>query len=100
MDYNYSKEELDIIENIENDKYVSIKNLDKAKDDYSKYAKNTCENNKNINIQISERDLNSLQMKAMEEGIPYQSFITGLLHKYINGRLIDINTKKSIQLEQ
>ncbi len=66
---------------------------------YSKYAKNTCENNRNINIQISKRDFNSLQMKAMEEGIPYQSFITGLLHKYINGRLIDINIKKTIPIE-
>ncbi len=100
MDYNYSKDELDVLENIENGNYVSIQNLENAKDEYSQYAKNTYENNRNISIQISERDLNSLQMQALEEGIPYQTFITSLLHKYINGRLIDVNVKKKIYYEQ
>jgi hypothetical protein len=40
---------------------------------------------------MSERDLKELQKKALEERIPYQTLISSLLHKYINGRLIDIN---------
>ncbi len=90
----YSKEDLEHIENIESGKYVSVKNLDSLKEEYAKYAINTSEANKNISIAISERDLASLQMRAMEEGLPYQTFISSLLHKYINGRLVDVGVER------
>ncbi len=94
MKHNYSEEELKILEDIEDGKYISIENLEEAKNKYSQYAFNTCKINKNVNIKISERDFNSLQVKAMEEGIPYQTFISSLLHKYISGRLVDVNMVK------
>ena len=42
---------------------------------------------KRINIRMSERDLKKIQAKAIEEGIPYQSLISMLIHKYNEGKL-------------
>lgn len=55
--------------------------------DYQAIAANTLKKNKNINIRISENDLSALQRKAVREGIPYQTLIGSILHKYINGFL-------------
>jgi predicted DNA binding CopG/RHH family protein len=44
---------------------------------------------KNINIRISQYDLANLKRKAEAEGIPYQTLITSILHKYITDKLID-----------
>jgi predicted DNA binding CopG/RHH family protein len=44
---------------------------------------------KNINIRISEDDLSRLKRKAEEEGMPYQTLISSVLHKYIAERLVD-----------
>jgi predicted DNA binding CopG/RHH family protein len=54
---------------------------------------------KNINIRISEPDLTSLKKKAEEEGVPYQTLISSVLHKYITDRLVDEKEiLKSLQL--
>jgi predicted DNA binding CopG/RHH family protein len=89
MKDNITKEEIDIIKDIESGKAVSVKDLEKEKKKYSEYAANTMRKDKRVNIRISERDLESIQRKALEEGIPYQTLISSLLHKYINGRLVE-----------
>jgi len=54
---------------------------------------------KNINFRISEYDLAHLKRKAEEEGIPYQTLVSSVLHKYITGRLVDEKeVLKSLQL--
>ena len=54
---------------------------------------------KNINIRISEPDLTGLKKKAEEEGVPYQTLISSVLHKYITDRLVDEKEiLKSLQL--
>jgi len=42
-----------------------------------------------INIRLSSRDLCGLQKKAVAEGIPYQTLVTSILHKYVDGRLLE-----------
>lgn len=42
-----------------------------------------------MNIRISGEDLEALQKRAVEEGIPYQTLIASLLHKYVSGRLVE-----------
>jgi predicted DNA binding CopG/RHH family protein len=51
------------------------------------YARNTLQKNKRINIRLSERDLLGIQAKAVEEGLPYQTLISSILHKYLRGIL-------------
>jgi predicted DNA binding CopG/RHH family protein len=50
-------------------------------------AKVTTLKNQRINIRLSSNDLNGIQVRALEEGIPYQTLIASVLHKYVTGRL-------------
>ena len=52
-----------------------------------KAAKNTYAKKRQINIRLSEPVLKELQIKAMEEGIPYQTLISSILHKYVSGKI-------------
>jgi len=53
----------------------------------AKYAKNTLKKDQRISIRISKQDLIGIQSKAVDEGIPYQTLVTSLVHKYVTGHL-------------
>ena len=57
----------------------------KLQANYQEIASNTLKKNKKINIRISENDLSALQRKAAREGIPYQTLIGSVLHKFVSG---------------
>ena len=59
----------------------------KARTDYQTIAHNTMKKNRKINIRISENDLSALQRRAARDGIPYQTLIGSVLHKYASGFL-------------
>ena len=59
----------------------------KSHADYQTIARNTLKKNRKINIRISENDLFALQRRAAREGIPYQTLIGSVLHKYASGFL-------------
>jgi predicted DNA binding CopG/RHH family protein len=63
----------------------------------TKAAEETFKKDKRINIRISSRDLEALQRRALEEGLPYQSLVSSVLHKYVSGGLKDISANKSGQ---
>jgi predicted DNA binding CopG/RHH family protein len=44
---------------------------------------------KRVNIRLSSGDLNDIQVRALEEGVPYQTLIASVLHKYVTGRLTE-----------
>jgi predicted DNA binding CopG/RHH family protein len=75
------KEEQKILDDLEKGKLKSAPNLKERKQSLQKYAKNTLNKTKNINIRLSERDLHKLKAKAIEEGIPYQTLASSILHK-------------------
>ncbi len=59
----------------------------------------TMRKTKNINIRISQQDLESLRRSAEQEGIPYQTLISSVLHKYLAGRLVDeVSIRKSVEM--
>lgn len=58
-----------------------------TKTDFQAIARNTMIKNKKINIRISGNDLSALQRRAAREGIPYQTLIGSVLHKYVSGFL-------------
>lgn len=84
-----NKEEKELLDSFEKDEFKSISNLKSELKKHVEYAKATTRKDKRVNIRMSTRDLESIQKKALEEGIPYQTLISSLLHKYINGRLIE-----------
>lgn len=88
MNNNLNKEERNILESFENDEWQSVSDLDKRKSTLKRYAKNTLLKNKRVNIRITERDMTELRKRAVEEGLPYQTLISSILHKYINGSLV------------
>lgn len=58
----------------------------------SSAGENTFKKDKRINIRLSHHDLEGIQRKAAREGLPYQAMISGLIHKYIEGDLVDRNS--------
>lgn len=82
-------EEKELLESVENDEWRSIPDVESEVKRYQEYARATIRKDKRINIRISERDLLKLQQKALEEGLPYQTLIASILHKYVSGRLVE-----------
>lgn len=82
--YELDKEEQEILDSVERGEWKSVKNLAKAKKDATTAARNTLKKTRNINIRLTERDLQKLKSKAAREGIPYQTLAASLLHRYSN----------------
>ena len=58
-------------------------------------ARATAIKDKRVNIRLSSVDLLDIQAKALEEGMPYQTLIASVLHKYVTGRLAEDNKPSS-----
>lgn len=86
-DIKLNEEEKDILDSFEKGEWQPIKDREKEIDRYSSYAKATLKKDKRINIRISDKDLESIQNIAIEEGIPYQTLISSLIHKFVTGKL-------------
>ncbi len=83
------KYEEEILTSFERGEWHSVPNI---KDEIARYAASaaaTLTKDKRINIRLSSRDLEDVQTRAAEEGMPYQTLIASVLHKYVNGRLIE-----------
>ncbi|MDP3900814.1 MAG: antitoxin [bacterium] len=76
-----NKEEKEILEAFELDKLKRVKGVEKEKIRYQQYARQTLRKSRNINIRLSERDLQKIRALAAEKGLPYQTFISSLLHQ-------------------
>ncbi len=80
------KEEKELLNSVENDEWKTIPDFQKESKRYQDYAKATFKKDKRVNIRISERDLIKIQQRALQEGLPYQTLISSVLHKFISGR--------------
>lgn len=63
-------------------------------------ARNTLNKDKRINIRISSRDLSSLQRKANRYGMPYQTLISSVLHRYVSGDMDPIDSDAGVVNEK
>jgi predicted DNA binding CopG/RHH family protein len=75
------KEEREELEAIENGRYIEVENMKGELEKLQLAAKATLNKTKNINIRLSEQDLYRLKAKATEEGLPYQTLASSILHK-------------------
>lgn len=82
-------EEADLLSSYENEAWQPVDNLEVEKQRYQEYARTTFRKDRRVNIRISSKDLEALQKKALEEGIPYQTLIASILHKFVSGRLVE-----------
>ncbi|MBU1195497.1 MAG: antitoxin [Proteobacteria bacterium] len=81
------QEEKDLMDSIERDEWQPVKNFDQERNKVIEAARNTLKKDKRINLRLSQKDYHRIQIKAIEEGIPYQTLISSIVHKYLNGSL-------------
>ena len=82
-------EEKNILDSYERDEWKPVKNPMAEIRKLSEYAKNTLQKDKRINIRMSSKDLDQVQVIAAQEGIPYQTLISSIIHKYVSGYLLE-----------
>jgi predicted DNA binding CopG/RHH family protein len=83
--YDYSEEQL--IETIEAGQWNTVSNLEAMKARLRKAAAETGLKDYRINVRIAKRDVEALKTRALEQGIPYQTLVTSILHRYVTGSL-------------
>ena len=84
-----SPEEKELRDSFERGEWKPVRKIEDAALRYRGYARSTFEKDRRINIRISSRDLDGIKTRAIEEGIPYQTLISSVLHKYVSGRVIE-----------
>ena len=83
-----TKEEKDLLHSIERGEWrATTSKVELGK--YREAARQMMKKDARLNIRISFHDLGSLQKKAMEEGLPYQTFVSSILHKYVTGKMVE-----------
>jgi len=83
-------EEKDLLESIEKDEWKSIRNRNQLINELKETATNTMLKDQRMNIRIGKRDLDGIKERALEEGIPYQTLVASIIHKYVNGKLKEV----------
>lgn len=79
--FELDQEEQKLLREIERGEWKPVKNFAKRKKELMQIARNTLNKTRNINLRLSERDLQKLKAKAVREGIPYQTLASSILHK-------------------
>jgi predicted DNA binding CopG/RHH family protein len=82
--------EKDILESVERGEWKPVGGAKRERSRYARYAKATFRKDRRLNIRLSSKDLDAIQKRALAEGLPYQTLIASLLHKYAAGRLRDV----------
>jgi predicted DNA binding CopG/RHH family protein len=90
----HDQEELELMKSIETEGWVSVNNLEEEIIKAKKAAEATLKKSERMNIRISPNDLRRLKIKAMEEGMPYQTLVSSIIHKYLIGRLQEQREQK------
>jgi len=81
--------EKELEKSIDNNEWKTVGNHSEMKKQFKLAAKNTLLKDQRMNIRIAQRDLEGLKTKALEEGMPYQTLVSSVLHKYVTGKLIE-----------
>ncbi len=85
----YDDEELEILKAWEAGTLKPVSGVAKQLKAHQSAAETTFNKDQRLNIRISSRDLRNLQARALEEGVPYQTFAASLLHKFVSGHLVN-----------
>ncbi len=85
-------EERELLRSPDAGEWKPVKNMQAEMKRYASYAHHTLQKlrkTRRVNIRLTQRVLDGVQRRALEEGIPYQTLMTSILHKYVTGRLIE-----------
>ncbi|WP_031386435.1 antitoxin [Desulfonatronum thiodismutans] len=84
-----TREEQELLESVEKGEWKRVEGFEQEAARYREAARATMRKDKRVNIRMTERDFIHFQKAALREGLPYQTLISSILHKYINGRLVE-----------
>lgn len=87
--FKLNEEENDLLSSLESGEWNSVDNLEEEITSHQTSAKNTLKKDKRVNLRMSSKDLEAIKTFAVEEGLPYQTLMSSVLHKFITGRLVD-----------
>jgi len=87
-----NNEEKNILDSYEQDQWRPAKNRKREVKKLQQYARNTLQKDKRINIRMSSTDLDRVRVIATQQGIPYQTLISSIIHKYVSGYLKEKET--------
>ena len=87
--------EKEILEDLENGEFVPVTDLDEQMQMAKVAARNFMKRDNRVNVRISGADLNMIRRLAVQEGMPYQTLLASVIHKFVAGRLIDRNSVQS-----
>ena len=85
-------EERELLRSLDAGEWRPVKNMEneiKRIAGYARYTLQKLKKDRRVNIRLSPDDLRGMQVRAIEEGIPYQTLMASVLHKYVTGRLVE-----------
>jgi predicted DNA binding CopG/RHH family protein len=83
------EEEKALAESFERGEWRSVRNPRREMQELRDAARNTVQKDARINIRLSSKDLGDVQVIAAREGIPYQTLLSSIIHKYVSGSLME-----------
>ncbi|MCE2485277.1 MAG: hypothetical protein J4F42_07170 [Desulfurellaceae bacterium] len=89
MNDQLNSEERDIVEKFERGELRSARGAEREMETARQAARNTFHKTRRVNLRVTERDFNLAHARAREEGIPYQTLLSSVIHKYLSGRLTE-----------
>ena len=89
MNDKMSAEEHDILDRFQRDELRSAPGAELEIEAARQAARNTFNKTKRVNLRVTDRDFNLAHSRAREEGIPYQTLLSSVIHKYLSGRLTE-----------
>jgi predicted DNA binding CopG/RHH family protein len=92
-----SREEKEILEAFEEGKLKRVKNPRRELSSHRKAAAATFAKDSQISIHLSSKDMRALQKRALAEGIPYQTLVSSILHKFVEGQMVEQPTTKRVE---
>ena len=82
-------EEQEILEQFERGELRRVDGAEDEMETARQAARNTFNKTRRVNLRVTERDFNLAHARAREEGIPYQTLLSSVIHKYLSGRLTE-----------
>ena len=89
MEKQLNAEEREILEHFERGELTAASEAQREMETAQLAARNTFNKTRRVNLRVTERDFNLAHARAREEGIPYQTLLSSVIHKYLSGRLTE-----------
>jgi predicted DNA binding CopG/RHH family protein len=81
------KEEQELVASVERGEWKPVKDMEKEIARHRLIARETMKKDQRINVRLTQHDLVNLKAKAAHEGIPYQTLVASIIHKFVSGQM-------------